>query len=260
MTLLEHIEELRVRLVRIILTIVVITVFSFTFGFKEFLFRNTTLYLPFPDIYNNIASQLIIRIQSDLLPSYVKIIITSPSEAFLAQIYTAVFLGVFVGMPIIIREIAAFVNPALYSHERKMILNLLLPATTLFVIGAIFSYMFVTPFAFDFLYRYGLVFGAATYITLDGLMSFVLLFTLALGLSFQLPILMWVITVVGLVQPKFWRDNLSYAIVAMVIFGAIVTPDGSGVTMWFIALPMITLYGLAYLLLKRRMKNINKKT
>lgn len=254
MGLLDHIDELRGRLIRILISVVAITLFVFLFGIKEFNFDNLKVYLPFPDIYNNIAAQFIERIIQDLLPDYVQLIVTSPAQAVLAQFGTSIFLGVVFGMPIIVHQIGKFVNPALYPSERRMILNIIAPATILFSLGCIFSYLLVTPFTLDFLYQYGIALGAWTFITLDDLITFVMLFMLAFGLSFQLPIIMFMLTSLGVVDAKFWRKNFSYAIVAIIIFGAVITPDGSGITMWFVAVPMIILYVIGYFFINRKVK------
>jgi len=82
--------------------------------------------------------------------------------------------------------------------------------------------------------------------------SFVLQFLLAFGLSFQLPLVMYAISGSGMVDAGFWRKNIRYAIVIIVIFGAVITPDGSGVTMWFIAGPMIALYIAGMIIIERR--------
>ena len=82
--------------------------------------------------------------------------------------------------------------------------------------------------------------------------TFILQFLLAFGLSFQLPLVMYAISVSGAVDSDFWRKNIRYAIVIIVIFGAVITPDGSGVTMWFIAGPMIALYVTGMALIERR--------
>jgi sec-independent protein translocase protein TatC len=96
--------------------------------------------------------------------------------------------------------------------------------------------------------------GAQTLITVDDLISFVLLFTLAFGLSFQLPIIMVMLTSLGIVDAQFWKKNFSYAVVAIVVFGAFITPDTSGITMWFVAIPMIVLYVIGYLFIRRKVK------
>lgn len=254
MGLLDHIDELRARLVRILISIVAIALFTFIFGIKEFNYDNSIIYLPFPDVYNNISAQFIERMKEDLLPHYVQLIVTSPGQAILAQFSTSIFLGVIFSMPVIVHQIGKFVNPALYPSERRMILKIIAPAIILFSLGCIFSYLLVTPFTFDFLYKYGIALGAQTFVTIDDFISFVLLFTLAFGLSFQLPIIMAMLTSLGVVDAKFWRKNFSYAVVAIVIFGAIITPDGSGITMWFVAVPMIILYVIGYLFIRRKIK------
>ena len=110
----------------------------------------------------------------------------------------------------------------------------------------------MVPFSIDFLYGYAVPIGAQTFITLDELISFVVLFVVAFGISFELPVIMWVLSAIGIVDAKFWRNNWRYAAVAIVIFGAVITPDGSGFTMWFVALPMMALYLAGYLVIKRR--------
>jgi len=254
MGLLDHIDELRARVVRILISVVAITLFTFLFGIKEFMYGDLKIYLPFPDVYNNISAQFIERIKEDLLPSYVQLIVTSPGQALLAQFSASIFLGVIFSMPIIVYQIGKFVNPALYPSERRTILKIIVPATILFSLGCIFSYILVTPFTLDFLYRYGIALGAQTFVTIDDFISFVLLFTLAFGLSFQLPIIMVMVTSLGVVDVEFWKKNFSYALVAIVIFGAIITPDTSGITMWFVAIPMIILYVIGYLFIRRKVK------
>jgi len=88
--------------------------------------------------------------------------------------------------------------------------------------------------------------------------TFVLLFRLAFGLSFQLPVIMYAFSQALMTDAKFWRKNIRYAIIIIVIFGAIITPDGSGVTMWFIAGPMIGLYLAGMILVERKEKQTLK--
>jgi len=252
--LLDHIDELRGRLIRILISVVAITLFTFIFSVKGFNYGDLKIYLPYLDPYYNISAQFIEKIKEDMLPSYVQLIVTSPAQAILAQFTTSLFLGIILSMPVIVHQIGKFVNPALYPSERRLILRILVPATVLFFLGCVFSYLFVTPFTLDFLYRYGIALGAQTFITLDDLISFVILFTFAFGLSFQLPIIMVIVTSLGVVDSEFWKKNISYAIVAIVIFGAIITPDGSGITMWFVAIPMIALYLIGYLYIHRKIK------
>jgi sec-independent protein translocase protein TatC len=82
--------------------------------------------------------------------------------------------------------------------------------------------------------------------------TFVLQFLLAFGISFQLPLIMYAVSMSGMIESSFWRKNIRYAIVVIVIFGAAITPDGSGVTMWFIAGPMIALYVAGMVVIERK--------
>ena len=254
MSLLEHIDELRRRLVRIMIAVGGITFFSFTFAIKEFTIRGVTVPLPYPDPFENLANQALSRMEKDLLPSYVQVVQTQPGQAIAAQLYFSLFLGIVIGMPVIVWELAGFIGPALYPQERKRILKVVLPATLLFIAGAVFSYVYITPFTIDFLYRYGFGMVDVTFITIDEFISFVLLFTTAFGLSFELPIIMWLLTVSGVVDVTFWRKNVTYVVVALAIYGALITPDGSGLTMWFVAGPMMLLYLVAYVIIKQSVK------
>ena len=109
----------------------------------------------------------------------------------------------------------------------------------LFGLGCSFSYLVVIPLVLEFLYKYGEFVGIATFLDISQFVPFVLQFLLAFGISYQLPLLMWGLTISGLIRPNFWRNNLRYVIIILAIFGAIVTPDGSGITMWFVAGPMM---------------------
>ena len=155
-------------------------------------------------------------------------------------------------MPIIIKELVGFIKPALKENEIKVSRSISIPALGLFIVGCVFSYNFVIPYILDFLYRYGESAGLVTFLNVIDFVTFVLQFLLAFGLSFQLPLVMYAVTGTGVIEADFWRKNIRYAIVIIVIFGAVITPDGSGVTMWFIAGPMMALYLAGMIMLERK--------
>jgi sec-independent protein translocase protein TatC len=238
----HHLNELRKRVLRIVIVIGIITIFILTFHAVPFEFGGTTLFYPTLEPLDNIAAQITKHMKENLVPENVQLIQTAPGQAFFAQVYIAALTGIVVGMPVIIRELVGFIKPALRENEINISRSISIPALGLFVIGCVFSYNFVIPFILDFLYRYGESAGLVTFLNVMDFVSFVLQFLLAFGFSFQLPLVMYAITGSGMVNANFWRKNIRYAIVAIVIFGAVITPDGSGVTMWFIAGPMIALY------------------
>ncbi len=110
----------------------------------------------------------------------------------------------------------------------------------------------VIPYSLDFLYQYGEALGVETFLTINDFISFIMQFFLGFGVAFQLPILMYGISLTEAVSPQFWRSNFRYAVIIIVIFGAVITPDGSGVTMWFVAGPMIALYSPGMVVVERR--------
>jgi len=248
----RHLEELRKRLLRIALVIGIITAFILTFHVEPIQVGQITLYYPTPEPLNNIAAQITNHMKTNLVPEGVQLIQTAPGQAFFAQIYIAALVGIVVGMPVIIKELVGFIKPALKENEINVSRSISLPALGLFITGCIFSYNFVIPYILDFLYRYGESAGLVTFLNIMDFVTFVLQFLLAFGFSFQLPLVMYAISVSGMVDSNFWRKNIRYAIVAIVIFGAVITPDGSGVTMWFIAVPMIVLYVTGMIIIERK--------
>lgn len=319
MSIAEHIDELRIRTIHIVICIAIITIFSMSFGIKTVVlpvmipsienasqqnnntnnnFTNITLYYPFPAPFDNIALQLTSFMQATLLPSEVKLIQTAPGQVFFAQVHISILIGIICSLPIVIREIFGFVSPAFDQIKRKgetgdrrvagstrsdydddyadgnisnvrqtkkehrkirssslsriRLIKAILPMFLLFIFGVVFSYILVIPFTLNLLYKYGESVGAETFLTVNDFITFVLQFILGFGIAFQLPVLMYVLSLGGLTDSKFWQKNFRYAIIIITIFGAIITPDGSGVTMWFIALPMIALYAVGIVMIRRK--------
>jgi len=317
MSIAEHIDELRIRLIHIIICIVIITIFSMSFGIKTAVvpialpsgdgsqLNFIKLYYPYPDPLDNIALQLTSFMKDTLLPSEVKFIQTAPGQVFFAQVYISLLIGLICSLPIVIREIFGFISPAFHQLKRKgetgdtnvaarkaddnvydgddddaqnninnnlkqakkgdarsssslskiNIIKIVLPVFLLFIFGVVFSYLLVIPFTLNFLYSYGESIGAETFLTVNDFITFVLQFILGFGIAFQLPIIMYLLSLSGLTDSKFWQKNFRYTIIIITIFGAVITPDGSGVTMWFVALPMIALYAVGIVAIRRKEAN-----
>ena len=251
----KHLDELRARILRIVIVVGIITVFILTFHFTPFEINGIQLYYPTLDPINNIAAQITNLMKQQLIPDEVQLIQTAPGQAFFAQIYIAALAGIVFGMPVIIREMTGFIKPALKEREIHVSRAIALPALGLFIAGCLFSYVLVVPYILDFLYKYGEASGIVTFLNIIDFVSFVLQFLLAFGLSFQLPLIMYAVTASGIIDSSFWRKNIRYAIVTIVIFGAVITPDGSGITMWFIAGPMFALYVAGMFFVERKERN-----
>src|ERR671930_1757040 len=264
MSIHEHIDELRSRVLRIIISVMIITIFSMSFGIKTFTLHypivennnnndNIRLFYPYPDPFNNVAIQVTSFMEKTLLPSEVKLIQTAPGQAFFAQIYVSLLIGIIGSIPIITKEIFGFISPAIGNRTKKFgIINVFLPIIFLFITGIVFSYIVVIPFTLNFLYKYGQAIGVATFLNINDFISFVLQFFLGFGIAFELPIVMYAIALTDIINTKFWRNSFRYAVIIFVIFGAIITPDGSGITMWFVAGPLIILYLIGIVAIERR--------
>jgi len=254
----EHLNELRTRVLRVIIVVGIIAVFLMTFHLEPTIYNEITLYYPTPEPLDNIAAQLTNYFKTNLIPEGVQLIQTAPGQAFFAQVYIAALVGLVAGTPIIIREVVSFLKPALKENEVNVGRTITVPIMGLFISGCLFAYFVVIPFMLDFLYKYGASSGLITFLNIIDFVTFVLQFLLAFGLSFQLPVIMYALSQAGMTDANFWRKNIRYAIIIIVIFGAVVTPDGSGVTMWFIAGPMIGLYLAGMILVERKEKRTLK--
>jgi sec-independent protein translocase protein TatC len=283
MSVAEHFDELRIRLIHIVICIAIITIFAMSFGIKSTILpialpswdgssqENLKIYYPIPDPLNNVALQLTSFMKDTLLPVGVKLIQIAPGQVFFAQVHISLLIGLICSLPIIIKEIFGFISPAFdpsknkdefqedniekkgkRSFSRFGLFKVISPIVLLFILGVVFSYVFVIPFTLNFLYKYGESIGAETFLTVNDFITFVLQFVLGFGIAFQLPVIMYVLSISGVTDSKFWLRNFRYAIIIISVFGAIITPDGSGVTMWFIALPMIALYAIGIIAIRRR--------
>jgi len=272
MSVKEHFSELRSRILRIAIIIIIFIIFCITFGISFYSIKIDSFYttdnvitfpIIYPDPFNNIAIQTTTFMKLMLLPTGVDLIQTAPGQAFVAQIYVASLIGIISSIPLIIKEFYEFLSPALEEKEKKInkLLKIFIPTVSLFALGIVFSFLIVIPFTLDFLYKYGESIGVETFLNINDFISFVLQFLLGFGIAFELPIIMYIVSLSGIVDYDFWKKNLRYAIIIFIIFGAIITPDGSGVTMWFISAPMILLYisGIFVVRITSRI-NYDKKT
>jgi sec-independent protein translocase protein TatC len=258
MSLREHLNELRGRMLRIVLSIAIITVFVTGFDLRPVEVGGIELAYPYPDPIHNISSRLMIYMQHNLLPEGVTLVQTAPGQAFFAQIYVSALVGIIGSMPLIAMEISAFISPAISKSARSGVARIFVPAVALFVAGIVFSYAVVIPFVLNFLYEYGRSLDVLLLFTINDFISFVLQFLLGFGIAFQLPILMYGLSLTDAISPKFWRNNFRYAVIVLVIFGAAITPDGSGITMWFVTVPMVALYLAGMVAVEMRARRIEQ--
>jgi sec-independent protein translocase protein TatC len=239
---IKLLHELRVRVTRICIIMIILVFVCMTLGVTVINFNGYGLFILYPDTFNSLSIQVISQLKNDLLPDNVSLIQTTPGQAFTAQVYVAIIIGIVGSFPVIVGELFAFLNPALHYSEKKIIKRIVVPIISLFVVGCLFSYYVAIPYTLDFLYEYGQAIGVLTYFEITPFIFFVVNMLLIFGFAFQLPIVMWALTKTRIVNTNFWKDNLRYVAIFLVIMGAIITPDGSGITMWFVVGPLMLLY------------------
>jgi sec-independent protein translocase protein TatC len=247
MGILEHIEELRERLKWSFLTIIILFVFFSGFQARVANVGGASIPYPYPDPLRPFASQFFNLALDYLKPPGVSSSVLGPAEAIVVQFKTALFLSLLVGMPMISYQMGMFIGPALRPREKQTILRLLVPSMALFAAGVLVAFFVVLPFTFRFLYDIAANMGVDfLQLHIDEFMDFSLLFMLGFGLAFQVPVVMYGLTAVGLVRAAMWRKYWRLAIIGIFVFGVVITPDGSGVTMLLISVPMSFLYLAGY--------------
>jgi sec-independent protein translocase protein TatC len=252
MSFFEHLEEFKRRAMWIFVVFLAFFAIFVTFSIRFVEVGGIALPYLWPDFFNSISVQLIGYSLEFYLPDFVTAIQIEPAEAILVQFKMAMFLAVVASMPMIVYQLAKFVSPGLHEREREVILKITVPATLLFLTGILISHFLILPFVFDFLYTIGLNIGFVPLARADPVFDIVLLFFLGMGLAFQTPVVMWGLSAMGLVDPAAYKKYWRYAVIAFFLFGAIITPDGSGITMILVAGPMSLLYVVGYVLAVRR--------
>lgn len=219
----DHLEELRSRLVRSFIAIVIGA--GVAYAFKEKLF------------------EILTRPLIAVMPNDGHIIFTGLPEAFFTYLKVSLLAGVFLAAPVILFEFWMFVTPGLYKKERLILAPVIILSTLFFVGGALFGYFVVFPWGFEFF----LGFQSETIKALPSMkeyLGFVSKLIVAFGIAFELPIIITCMAAIGLVTPAFLRKNRKYALVLFFICGAILTPPDV-VTQIMMALPLILLYELS---------------
>jgi sec-independent protein translocase protein TatC len=237
---LEHVEELRRRVLLVAGVLVAATLGALTLRFEDY--RGWPV--PVPSLYDTVASRLFRAAAAALLPDGVQLIVTGPADGFVAQFSIAVGIGVAAAIPVAVDQLARFLAPALRPRERRWLAWAVVPAAALFLLGAWFGYAVLLPTTFDALYRFSDALGAANYVTVADFATFTLAFLAGCGLAFELPLVMAVLSKAGVVRPRTYWRGWRHAVLAILVVAMVVTPDPTIVSQLLLAVPLILLYVL----------------
>lgn len=182
------------------------------------------------------------KIYVDLVPQDIKLLVTNPLNPFFIQIQVTLFFAFLLSLPILSLRVMNYLSPALYPREKRAILGSLIPAFLLFVSGCVFSYFLLIPMTLKIMNSYNSALNATTYFEINQFITFALVAILVSGVGFMLPIFMKTLSSLGIVNSRVWTSNFKFSLIAIVIATAIITPDGTGVTMLILSIPLIILY------------------
>ncbi len=245
--ILSILGEARRRLVRVVL--VLGPLFGATLLFElrpialSFLGLSVPFAYPWPSPFYNITAQVFRAMAAWMLPSGVQLLNVGVGDSIVVQMEIGLLLALIFGMPWVVHELGAFLVPALRRNERSLLRQVGIPATALFALGTAIGTFFLTPFTFRLLFRYVAAMGLPVEtIGVQDFVTFALLYSLAFGVVFELPVFVYALTRLGIVKAASWRKHWRGAVLGSLVFGMIVTPDNSGITMLMIAAPMVALY------------------
>lgn len=225
MPLLEHLLELRNRLLKMVLAVLVCFVVLFPF-------RN--------ELYLILAGPLL-----ELLPVGQSMIATDITATFFAPMKLALVLAVFVAIPVILYQLWAFIAPGLYAHEKKLAFPILFSSILLFYLGALFAYYVVFPLVFGFFTAIGPE-GIVELPDITSYLNFVLKMFFAFGLAFEIPIATILLILSGATTPKELTQKRPYVVVGCFVIGMLLTPPDV-ISQTLLAVPMWLLFEIGIL-------------
>ncbi len=229
MPFLNHLEELRWRLLKSFLAIVVTAIAAF--------------------YYSEQIMQFIIAPLGDR-----KLYFTEVTGSFYAFLKLSILTGILAASPVVFYQIWAFVSPGLYSKEKLQILPLVFVSTLLFLVGAGFCYYTVLPYSLKFLIGFS---GdlLSPLITVGSYISFAGMLMLAFGICFQLPLAAYFLGRIGIISSMMLRKGRRYAVILILIFAAILTPSPDIATQLMLAVPLYLLYEISIVIVRYTGKN-----
>jgi sec-independent protein translocase protein TatC len=255
MSFLEHLEELRWHLVRSILAVLIVATVCFIF--KDIVFDKIIFAPTHPDFFTNRMLRLaggLLGIDVNLNPGTVHFISRKMSGQFMAHIMVSVISGIVVAFPYILYEMWGFIAPALYATEKKYTRKIFFYSSFLFFAGVFFGYYVIAPLSVDFLMYYS---TSARVETEPDIMSYITTVSsavLASGIMFELPMLIYFLSKMGILTPEFLKKYRKHAFVVILIISAIITPPDV-FSQLLVCIPIFVLYELSIKISSR----INKK-
>ena len=261
MSFLDHLEIFRWHLIRAAAAIMFFAVIAFIY--KDIVFDSILLGPRDPDfptyrVLCSISQYLGLQDALCLEESPFSLMNITMSGQFSTHITTSIFAGFIISFPYVFWEMWRFISPALHSGETKLARGVVFFSSLLFMFGIVFGYYVVAPLSVNFLGSYQVSSEVANQISLTSFISTVTTVSFANGIIFELPILVYFLTKIGLLTPEFMRLYRKHALVITLILSAIITPPDI-TSQILVSLPLIVLYEMSIKISSRVIKNQEKK-
>lgn len=253
MTFWEHLEELRWSIFRIAIAAVMAMIVIFIIMpqmFTGFVLGPTTSDF---FLYKWLGSLGQLPFLPDFAAGEFKVDIISINVAsqFMTHISTSFWFALVVIFPYILYEVWKFIAPALYDNEKGSVRAAFLFGTLMFFLGCAISYSFIFPFTFRFLTEYEISAQITNQISLNSYMSTFLGMIFMMGLIFELPLLAWLLSKIGVLRRDFLKKYRRHAVVILMILAALITPTGDPITLSLVFLPLYLLYEISICVVKK---------
>ena len=242
MRFLDHLVELQARLLPPVLWFAFLNVFYFVAGLRVVRLGSVPLVVPTLSDKGSLAARAFDAFAARQVPAGVTLVVLRPIDAVLAEVQVALFLAFVTTLPLLLYELVAFIGPALRDRERALALRTIPVVLVLFLLGAWFGYVEMSPLMIRTLYDFAPAVGAQSFLAVSDLVSFALVVVLSFGAAFELPVLMYALSRFGVVKAATWRKYVRHAIVVIVVVAGIITPDPSPVSQMLVAVPVTALY------------------
>jgi sec-independent protein translocase protein TatC len=247
LTFFEHIEVLRWHILRAAASILVFSLvvfFSKTFVFQYIILGPTNPDFPTYRFFCNISPEFC------FYPENLQIITRDIQEQFISHLKVSLWLGVIISFPYILYEFWKFIKPGLYKNEIHAAKGIVFVCSFLFLTGVSFGYFVISPIAITFLSRYSVSPEIANTTTLAALVNSMTMFTLPVGLVFEMPVIMYFLAKIGIVSSTFLRTYRRHAIVIIIVVAAVITPPDA-ISQMMVAIPLYTLYEVSIIVTRR---------
>ena len=255
MSFLDHIEALRWHVIRGLIAVILIAIVVFLS--KDFVF-NEVIFGPLGADFFTYKTICSISEVLCFSPESLEVKTLSIQEKFITHLKVSFWMGIIIGFPYLFYEFWKFVKPGLYEAEVKAAKGIVLICSLLFITGVLFGYFIISPFAITFLSNYNIGDQVAAEVTLSSLVNTLTMFTLPAGIVFELPIVIYFLSKIGLVTPDFLKQYRKHAFVIILVVSAIITPPDV-ITQLLIGFPLYLLYEISIKISRRVQKKAELK-